>query len=124
MVLDLKLVLIAGVVWGIVGVILLLAAGFIGPILGLQVEGLSLATFALLFAGVHFVYLNPGGLLADLIGGAIAGVIAALILFLAARFLVSAGGAMTTSNLIAAIAAGLGGAFGMVIIERTRRGGM
>lgn len=121
MTLDLRLVLVAGILWGIVGLVLILAAGFLGPMLPFTVEGLSLGTFAVLFAGVHFVYRNPGGLVADLIGGAIAGIIAALILIVASNFLPVAGGAMSSSNIVGAIAAGLGGALGMVIIERTGR---
>src|SRR5438552_979513 len=109
MVLDLKQVLIAGILWGVVGVILLLLAGFLKGILppDLAVEGLSLAMFAVLFAGVHFVARNPSGLVSDLIGGAIAGVIAALILIIASRFLPGGTGTLTTGNFVAAIAAGL-----------------
>ncbi len=121
MLLDLRLVLIAGVVWGIVGVLLLLAVGLLGPMAPFAIEGLSLGTFAVLFAGVHFVYRNPGGLVADLIGGAIAGIIAALILILASNFLPTGIAPMTGNNMIGAIAAGLGGALGMVIIERSPR---
>jgi hypothetical protein len=120
MVLDLKLVLIAGILWGIIGVILMVVAGLIpAGLLPFEVNGLSLATFTLLFAGVHFVYRNPSGLVSDLIGGAIAGVIAALILILASNFLPTQTGAMTGNNIIGAIAAGIGGALGMAIIERT-----
>jgi hypothetical protein len=68
---------------------------------------------------VHFVYRNPSGLVSDLIGGAIAGVIAALILIVASNFIPTGSGAMTSGNIIGAIAAGIGGALGMAIIERT-----
>jgi len=45
--------------------------------------------------------------------------IAALILIIASRFLPGGTGTLTTGNFVAAIAAGLGGALGMIIIKRT-----
>jgi hypothetical protein len=120
MTLDLKLVLKAGIIWGIVGVVLVVAASFLGPFLPFQVDGLALGTYAAMFAGVHFAARDPGKLLVALVGGAVAGIIAAL-LMLVANLIVPGGGFSmggSTGAIIGALLAGIAGAIGMKIVQR------
>ena len=65
------------------------------------VEGLNLGTYAVLFAGVYFVSRNStGNILVDLIGGAISGIFAALLLIVAGYVLPSFTGVGTTPSTI------------------------
>src|SRR5262245_21285834 len=85
--LDLKAVLKSGIVWGIAGVLLALAVAVLGKFLPAGVQGLALPTFAVLFAGLQFAYGERAGWLMPLLGGALAGVVAALMLALASYVL-------------------------------------
>ncbi len=120
MTLDLKLVLRAGIVWGIVGIILVVAATFLGGFLPFEVEGLALGTYAAMFAGIHFAARDPGNLIVGLIGGAIAGIIAALLMLAVTFFLPGAGFSLkgNTGAIIGALVAGIAGAIGMKIVQR------
>lgn len=120
MTLDLKLVLTAGLIWGIVGVVLVVAAMFLGSYLPFEVDGLTLGTYAALFAGVHFVARDSGNLVVGLIGGAIAGIIATLLMLAASIFLPGSdftiGG--NTAAIVGALVAGIAGALGMKIVKK------
>jgi hypothetical protein len=122
MMLNLKLVLRAGLIWGIIGIVLIVLVAFFGSSLPFAVEGLNLGTYAVLFAGVYFVSRNKEGKIpADLIGGAISGIIAALLLILAGYVLPSFTGVGTTPSttaIIGALLAGLAGALGMILTKR------
>ncbi len=123
MTLDLRLVLKAGIIWGIVGILLIVAVTFLRPVLSLNIEALTLGTYAALFAGVHFAARSETrNIIVDLVGGAISGVIAALLMiaasFVLSRLLGETAFAPNTASLIAALVAGLGGGVGMIIIKR------
>jgi hypothetical protein len=71
----------AGIVWGIVVILLAIIGAALAPILPV-VAGLTLATFAFTMAGVHYAAKANGDLLSSGLGGALAGVVAALLLLL------------------------------------------
>jgi hypothetical protein len=119
--LNLNLVLRAGLIWGIIGIVLTVLVAFFGSSLPFAVEGLNLGTYAVLFAGVYFVARNTGKILEDLFGGALAGFIAALLLIVAGYVLPSftgVGAAPSTTAIIGALLAGLAGALGMILSKR------
>ncbi len=130
MTLDLGLVLRQGVIWGVVGVILLIVASFVGSFLPISVDGLSIGTFAVMFSGVGFAYYNSGRqVVTSLFGGALAGVIAGALLLIITLFVlplipgVSADGSAAIGTtaatvLVNGVLAGLAGAIGMLIIKR------
>lgn len=131
MTLDLGLALRQGAIWGLVGVLLLIIASFVGPFSPITVDGLSIGTFAVMFSGVGFAYYNPGRqLLTSLFGGAIAGIVAGALLLVITLFVLplipnvnadasaSIGGTAATV-LINALLAGVAGAAGMLIIKRS-----
>ena len=75
-----------------------------------------------MFAGVHFVARNKGKFLEDLIGGIIAGVLAALCLLLLGFIgvdIVGQGGGLS-NVLIQGILVGAAGALGMVLIKHIK----
>jgi hypothetical protein len=118
--LDLKLVLKAGIIWGIVGVLLIVAASFLGGGLPFAVEGLTLGTFAALFAGVHFAARNPvNNIIVDLVGGLIAGLIVAVLLIVAS-LVVDTGFSLqgNMAGTVGALVAGFAGALGMQVVKR------
>ncbi len=112
--LDLKLVLKAGFIWGIVGVLLILALTLLPFLSGL--ESVGVLTYVAMFAGVHFAARDPGSWLVALIGGAIAGIIAALLVMVAGFFL--GGGSFDAMGLVGAVVAGLAGALGMRVVQK------
>lgn len=130
MTLDLGLALRQGAIWGLVGVLLLIAASFVGPFLPITVDGLSIGTFAVMFSGVGFAYYNPGRqLLTSLFGGAFAGVIAGALLLVITLFVLplipgvaadtSGVGTTVATVLLNGVLAGIAGAAGMLIIKRS-----
>ncbi|MCC6905610.1 MAG: hypothetical protein IT326_07175 [Anaerolineae bacterium] len=120
MTLDLKLVLKAGVIWGVVAIILIVVLQFVPGASGLGLEGVTLATFATIFAGVHFsARSGTNNILVGLIGGMLAGILAALLLIAAAFLLPMIGGAAANvGTIVSALIAGVVGAVGMEIIKR------
>ncbi len=67
----------AGITWGIVAIVLAILGTVLSPILPV-IEGLTLATFAFIMAGVHYGAKTPqGDLLSGGLGGALAGAVAA-----------------------------------------------
>ncbi len=115
--LDLKLVLRAGFVWGIIGVLLVLGAAFLGSYLPFSVDPIALGTYAALFAGVHFAYRSAdSGIIVALVGGAVSGVIVALLMIAVGLVVPQVGfSASNTGALIGALVAGLFGALGFQI---------
>jgi hypothetical protein len=118
--LDLKLVLRAGIVWGIIGVLLVLGAAFLGDFLPFAVDPIALGTYAALFAGVHFAQRSTeSNIIVHIVGGAVSGVIVALLLFAVGYFVDAVGFDISnTGTLIGALVAGLFGAVGYQITTR------
>jgi len=71
----------AGIIWGIVAILLTIIGNVLAPLLPV-VAGLTLATFAFTMAGVHYAAKSSGGILISGLGGALAGVVAAIVLLL------------------------------------------
>ena len=99
----------AGITWGIVAIVLAILSSALAPLLPV-VAGLTLATFAFTMAGVHYAAKSHGDLLSSGLGGALAGMVAAVLLLLIAlvpvlNILPTPGG--TPTNLIGALAVGL-----------------
>lgn len=124
MTLDLKLVLKAGLVWGIVGIVLAVGAAILNRIQPtLTIPGLALGTYAAMFGGVHFVARNERrNLLEDLIGGAVSGLVVAVLLVIVGLVLPFVNKNLTIglspSGIAGALLAGLAGAIGMIVIKR------
>jgi hypothetical protein len=108
----------AGIIWGVVAILLAIISGVLAPLLPV-VAGLTLATFAFTMAGVHYAAKSRGDLLSSGLGGALAGVVAAILLLLIRLvpvlnlYLPTPGG--TPTDLIGALIVGLlaGAAGGM-----------
>jgi hypothetical protein len=117
--LDLKLVLRAGFVWGIIGVLLVLGAAFLGSYLpaSINLDPIALGTYAALFAGVHFAYRSAdSGIVVAIVGGAVSGVIVALLMIAVGLVVPEVGFSPSdTGALIGALVAGLFGAVGFQI---------
>ncbi|NDJ36467.1 MAG: hypothetical protein GYB64_17575 [Chloroflexi bacterium] len=126
MTLDLRLVLKAGLIWGVLAIVLLVIVQLVPLLPQVGIEGLDLASFATLFAGVHFSARNPNdkNIVVGLIGGSMAGIIAAVLMVVASLVLpvVLGSGAFTTTNieavLVPALIAGIAGALGMELVKR------
>jgi hypothetical protein len=76
-----SLVLRAGIIWGIVAILLAIIGNALSPILPV-VAGLTLATFAFTMAGVHYATKTSSDTLSGGLGGALAGLVAAILLLL------------------------------------------
>jgi hypothetical protein len=120
----LKLLLQVGLIWGATGVALVLVIVFLHDRIPLLPDDpFALGVYASLLAGVHFAYQNAeGGLVANAAGGALAGIIVA-VLTLAAGFAVSAisldlSDAATRNGVFSTLLAGLFGALAVQIIKR------
>jgi len=75
------MILTAGITWGIVACLLAILGAWLAPVLP-QVGGLTLGSFALLMAGVHYTAKAHSDFLRALLGGGAAGIVAALFLLL------------------------------------------
>src|SRR5688572_28481368 len=75
------LILRAGIIWGIVAIVLATLGSALAPILPV-VAGLTLATFAFTMAGVHYAAKTSSDTLSGGLGGALSGIVAALLLLL------------------------------------------
>jgi hypothetical protein len=75
------MILTSGITWGIVAILLAILAAALAPILP-QIDGLTLGSFALLMAGIHYVAKARSDFLRALIGGGLAGIVAAVFLML------------------------------------------
>ena len=71
----------AGITWGVVAILLAIIGSVLAPLLPV-VAGLTLATFAFTMAGVHYAAKAHGDILSSGLGGALAGVVAAVLLLL------------------------------------------
>lgn len=116
------MILRGGITWGIVAVILAILGATLGPILP-EVDGLTLGTFALLFAGVHYSARARSDVLQSALGGGLTGILAAVFLLLiryAPLALPTPPG--TPGDLVAALivgfVAGVAGGLGYEIIDR------
>jgi hypothetical protein len=98
----------AGITWGVVAILLAIIGSVLAPLLPV-VAGLTLATFAFTMAGVHYAAKARGDILSSGLGGALAGVVAAILLLLIRLVpvlnLPTPGG--TPTDLIGALAVGL-----------------
>lgn len=124
MTLDLRLVGIAGFIWGVIAAVLVLLTTLFGSYLPLTVDGLSLGTYAMMFAGVHFVVRNgaKSNIIVSLIGGMLAGLIAAVILLAASFFIPGIGArALDPGTILGALGAGIAGALGMIVVGGTSK---
>lgn len=75
------LILRAGVTWGLAAIVLAILGATLAPILP-EVGGLTLGTYALLLAGVHYSARARSDFLQSAIGGGLAGVMAGVLLVL------------------------------------------
>jgi hypothetical protein len=75
------MILTSGITWGIVAILLAILGAALAPILP-QIDGLTLGSFALLMAGIHYVAKAHSDFLRAMIGGGLAGIVAALFLML------------------------------------------
>lgn len=113
----------AGVTWGLVAIVLAILGSVLAPVLP-QVGGLTLGTYALLFAGIHYSARARSDFLQSALGGGLAGVIAGVLLVLV-RFaqgiaLPIPTGAPTdlVTALVAGFVAGAAGGMGYEVINR------
>jgi hypothetical protein len=116
-------ILRAGLTWGLVAVVLAIIGGVLAPLVP-NVEGLSLGTYVLLMAGVHYAVRVRQGILGSAIGGALSGVLAAVLLTLVRLSsivnmpLSTGNSANLVAALVAGFLAGLAGGLGYEIIDR------
>ena len=76
------MILRSGITWGIAAILLAILGTVLSPILPV-IEGLTLATFAFIMAGVHYsVKATQSDLLGGGLGGALSGAVAAILLLL------------------------------------------
>jgi hypothetical protein len=122
---NMNKVLRYGFIWGIVAVLLALLNIFLRPIVGpifaaLDQVGLSLPWFGVMMAGVHYgARSGIKGWLTSLLGGALSGLIAAVLLVIVTTFF--AGPFNMSASLITlatAFVIGLFGGFGGEVIDR------
>lgn len=76
-----SLILRAGIIWGIMAIVLAILGGALAAILPV-IAGLTLATFAFTMAGVHYAAKTSSDTLSGGLGGALAGLVAAVLLLL------------------------------------------
>jgi hypothetical protein len=122
MYLNIRLAIVAGVIWGIVAILLSFLQQLLGNMLPVEQAGITLAGFAIMFASVHYVVRSKGGLLEHIIGGILAAILAGLFLMLVSRFLPGAAPGNMTNDLVGVlvtgVVAGLLGAIGIGIVNR------
>ena len=76
-----SMILRAGITWGIVAILVAILSIFLAPVLP-EIQGLTIASFAFLMAGVHYAAKAHSDFLQAMLGGGAAGVIAAIFLLL------------------------------------------
>ncbi|MBN1121588.1 MAG: hypothetical protein JXJ17_10950 [Anaerolineae bacterium] len=116
-----NLVLRAGIAWAVIGVILMILAPIFGSSFG--VEGLSLWGYAAMFAGVHYAIRSGKEWLEAVIGGALAGLLAGVIIVLVQMLLggtlpIQASGGFNLTGLLGAFIAGLAGGLGTRLSQK------
>ncbi len=122
--LDLKSVLRVGLIWSAVGVALVLAVVFLGDRLPfLPDDPFMLGVYASLFSGLHFAYQNTEGkMLANAIGGALAGIIVGVLIVavgaVTRAISLDLSDAVTRTGIFSMLLAGLFGALAVQIIRR------
>lgn len=75
------MILRAGVTWGIAAIVLAILGAALSPLLP-EVGGLTLGTYALLLAGVHYSARARSDFLQSAVGGGLSGVVAGVFLVL------------------------------------------
>ncbi len=113
----------AGLMWGIIAVLLAILGSVFAPLLP-AVGGLTLGTYALMFAGIHYAARARSDFFQSLVGGGLSGVLAGV--FLVGVQLVQnvalpvppgAPGDLLTA-LIAGFVAGAAGGMGYELVDR------
>ena len=120
--------IMAGLIWGVIALVLGLLESLIPVLRGLipSYAGLTLGAFAVMFASVHYTARTRGGLLEHLVGGIIASIIAGLFLLLIRMVVPAAASASSTIGndvvgvLLTGVVAGLFGALGMEVVNRIK----
>jgi hypothetical protein len=115
----------AGLIWGIIALVLGLLERLV-PQLGSLIPtfaGLSLGLYAVMFASVHYTARTRGGLFEHLVGGIIASIIAGLFLMVVSMLIPAAGASKDVGGglvqvLLTGVLAGLFGALGMEVVNR------
>ena len=79
--LSVSMIFRAGIVWGVVAILLAIVSSVLAPFLTV-VAGLTLVTFAFTMSGIHYAAKSHGAPLSSGLGGALAGVVAANLLLL------------------------------------------
>ena len=79
--LSVSMIFRAGIVWGVVAILLAIVSSVLAPFLTV-VAGLPLVTFAFTMSGIHYAAKSHGAPLSSGLGGALAGVVAANLLLL------------------------------------------
>ena len=117
------MILRAGITWGIIAILLAILGGALGPMLP-EVASLSLGTYALLMAGVHYSARARSDMLQSALGGGLSGLVAALFLVLiqlinAINLPVPPGAPHDIlTALITGLLAGIAGGLGFEVIDR------
>ncbi|NDJ54501.1 MAG: hypothetical protein GYB68_15640 [Chloroflexi bacterium] len=120
--LDTKAMIRGGVIWGLVALVVSFISGFIAVTLP-GISALGIGSFATMFAGIHYVATRKEGkksILSSIVGGALAGLIAALFLIAAGLILqfTADGLALTLQGIAGVLITGLIGALGMEVVQR------
>lgn len=113
----------AGITWGIVAILVAILSSVLAPVLP-EIQGLTIASFAFLMAGVHYAAKAHSDFLQATLGGGAAGVIAAIFLLLV-RFIPflnlpsppGSPGDLVTALIIGFVAGAFGGLAYKVIIR-------
>jgi hypothetical protein len=116
------MILRAGITWGIVAILLAILGSALAPVLP-EVDGLTLAGFAFILAGVHYSAKARSDFLQSALGGGLSGVIAAVFLLLVryvpVAFVPTPPGTPTDliTALISGLVAGIAGGLSFKVIE-------
>jgi hypothetical protein len=119
-----KLILQSGLIWGGIGILLILVVVFLGDSLPLLPDDpFAVGVYGSLFAGVYFAYKNAeGSLLVNVIGGTLSGIITGLLMllvaYIAGAISFDMSDAVTRTGIVSALLAGLFGALAVQIIKR------
>lgn len=129
MVISIRGAVVAGLIWGVIALVVGLIDRLVPQISALipTFAGLSLGPFAVMFASVHYTARTRGGLLEHLVGGIIASIIAGLFLLAITKLIPAVNimanrgtdiGSDVVSVLLTGVLAGLFGALGMEVVNR------
>jgi thiamine transporter ThiT len=127
MFINIRGALMAGLLWGVIALVLGLIESFVPVLKNLipAFTGLTLGLYAVMFASIHHTARSQGNLLEHIIGGIIASIIAGLFL-LVVSFVIPAARSATglagdvVGVLLTGVVAGLFGALGMEVVNRIK----